>query len=266
LAPLTQQQPEPQQSRGGRAAQTTRWGGSSRPGGAAAPSTAAPLGPSPRGTESEASTSTAAPDLFDDLWHGPNSAWDISALRHGLLLPAELAGQARPPVSGHGRTSSDYHTNATALVDNGSAVPSASRIPSSSNLSDPGGGAPPWPATPPAAGPSGVAHPGMVSMGGGAALSHSRGALWQPPLLVRSGPRVGPDSRRLEVWLPDSHGTTAMMRAPPPGPSSSCPDFKVQSAIFFLLGMPFCFPDDTRFRALAARDALAIGRAQEPKA
>lgn len=185
-----------------------------------------------------------APDLFDDLWHGPRSAWAVSALRHGRLLPAEPSETEPSTSDAHGRRRFQFkdpdlsrgascdHPSAVAALERGDPLHPLHplpglRIPSSSDLSDGGVQPPPCPGTPPAAWPeSRVRTPGVSSIWGGSrvqeprvrqAPSRAQAVLWQAPLIVRSRPRTASDSRWLEVWLPDTHGTTAMMSA------SSCP-------------------------------------------
>jgi hypothetical protein len=185
-----------------------------------------------------ASSIYTAPDLFDDLWHGPRSAWDVSALRHGLLLPAEPSETEPSTSDAHGskrfqfndpdlsRGASCDHPSAAAALERGGTLPGL-RIPSSSDLSDAGVHPPPCPGTPPAAWPESRARtPGVSSVWGSSrvqeprvrqAPSRAQSVLWQAPLIVRPRPRMASDSRWLEVWLPDTHGATAMMSA------ASCP-------------------------------------------
>lgn len=148
---------------------------------------------------------------FDELWGGRASAWDIAALRHGLVTQY---APGSPPRGARAAAAADSH--GTPLV-HGSA--------SQDHMSDLGGSVGTGTATeyeereevP-------VLRP---------AVPHAAAAAAGPPLIARSMQ----DQCEVPLWLPDSDGTVAAMGTHPTTTITALHGASGSDAIVSVLGM-----------------------------
>jgi hypothetical protein len=154
-----------------------------------AATTAAPT-PPPVATGASASLAeagNASTLAFDELWAGPRGAWDIAAMRRGIVtsLPATSPTATRSPSTAHSHISTKLSQDRLSDLLGGPSLDGATSISRSSRASH--------------------AHVPRTK-----ALERSDAT--GPPLVVRA--RTSHIKCEVPMWLPDSNGTVAVMGAP----------------------------------------------------